>query len=260
MVAGKNSQQPPNLLCFSNPINSQAEEIHQYAGFDENLSKYLSEKSISEMIKVNSEISRILDRLKVPMKINMGILQNLLQHHLPHTKKVALGIADNLSDVLKSNVNRKALVEATSLHDIAKVIIPENIINKAGALDKDELEIMQEHAKLSYEMLKNTDLSKETLDLIKNHHDIAPDAESDINLQILSMADIYSALREKRSYKSEMTRQQSLAIIKKETEEGKFHPQVYNALVRYAQKEEKSANRKSKWQIFNLKLINSLSA
>ena len=233
------------------------ESEQDYSGFDVGFSKYLSEKSISEMVKINTEIDKIFKRMRVPMKINMGILHNLIKNHLPHTKKIALGIASHLPKEYKKMVNKKSLMEATSLHDIAKVIIPENIINKAGALNDDERAIMQEHAELSYEMLKTTDLSPETLNLIKNHHH---NSDSDINLQILSMADIYSALREKRSYKDAMTRSQALSILKQETQKGKFHPYVYNALVDYAQREEKLTNAKPNWKVFDFKFVNSLSA
>lgn len=229
----------------------------EYSGFDSGFSKYLSEKSISEMLKVNSEIDRIFKRLQLPVKINMGILHNLIRNHLPHTKKIALGIASNLPVEYKHLVNKKSLMEATSLHDIAKVIIPEDIINKRGALNEQERAIMSEHAKLSYEMLKNTDISSEALEMIRDHHH---NCDSDINLQILSMADIYSALREKRSYKAEMSRSQALAIIKEETLNGRFQPYIYNALVDYAQGEEKLTNAKPKWKVFDFKFADGLSA
>lgn len=274
MVLETSSNQLGVQDFFANPVKNQSAvksllggESASYSGADSNLNKYLNEKAISEMINVNTEISRILDKFKISVKINMGILNNLVQNHLPQTKNTALGIADNLPQNFKSAVNRKALVEATVLHDIAKVIIPENIVNKQGSLTEAEREIMKEHAKLSYELLKTTDLSEETLNLIKNHHQNPqktgyPNADedfvSDLNLQILSMADIYSALREKRSYKAELNREQALEIINKETQEGKFHPQVYKALVDYTNKEESSL--KSKWQIFNFKFANSLSA
>lgn len=155
------------------------------------------------------------------------------------------------------------MVEATSLHDIAKAIIPENIINKSGTLTQDERKIMSEHARLSYEMLKTTNLDKETLDLIKNHHETHPtsgDSITNINLQILSIADVYSALREKRSYKEEMSKEEALTVLNEETQQGKFHPSVYKALVDYADKEEKSNNSNSNRQIFNFKPVDSLSA
>lgn len=276
MVLEKDSNQLGVRDFFANPIQNQSavkslisDTFADYSDNDSNLHKYMNEKAISEMIKVNSEISSILNKFKISVKINMKILDNLAQNHLPQTKKTAMGIADNLPQNFKSAINRKALVEATTLHDIAKVIIPENIINKEGSLTESEREIMKEHAKLSYELLKTTDLSEETLNLIKNHHHnpqkTSPhsadgDFAADINLQILSMADVYSALREKRSYKAAMSKEQALEIINKETLDGKFHPQVYKALVDYTNKEEKSSKLKRKWQIFNLKPVNSFSA
>ncbi len=67
------------------------------------------------MIKVNSEIARILKRFRIPIKINMKILYNLARHHLPHTKKVALAIAKNLPEKYQASINKKALSEATKL-------------------------------------------------------------------------------------------------------------------------------------------------
>lgn len=275
MVLEKNSNRPVVRDFFVNPIQNQSavksfinEGFANCSGVDSNLNKYMNEKAITEMISVNSEITEILNKFKISVQINMKILNNLVKNHLPETKKIALGIAENLPQNFKAGVNRKALIEATALHDISKVIMPENIVNKEGVLTDAEREIMQEHAKLSYELLKTTDLSEETLNLIKNHHQnpqktgypsVGEDFTADINLQILSMADIYSALREKRSYKDEMSKEQALEILNKETRQGKFHPQVYEALVRYADKQERSAKIKPKWQIFDFKFINGFS-
>lgn len=126
---------------------------------------------------------------------------------------------------------------------------------------------MKEHARLSYEMLKTTDLDKETLDLIKEHHHVhttnpnaKPNEVDNINLQILSIADIYSALRETRSYKKAMSKKEALSILKKDVDSGKFHVCVYNALVDYSKYDEveESHTKNSKWNIFNLKFVNGL--
>lgn len=259
---GQCSGSQPSVRDYFSPMHSKvainpllSNEYTDCAVAEMSLNKYLNEKAISEMINVNSEITRILNKFKVSIKINMGILNNLVQNHLADTRKIAMGIADNLPHNFQSSLNRKALAEATTLHDIAKAIIPENIVNKEGALTEAEREIMKEHATLSYELLKSTDLSEETLNLIKNHHE--PES---LEEQILSMADIYSALREKRCYKAEMTNEQALAIIAAETEQGKFHSVVYDALVEYANSVEKLAQVKPKWQIFNFKFVNGFGA
>lgn len=244
-------------------------ESETASGINENLSKYLNEKAISEMIKVNSEITKILNKFKIPLKINMKILDNLVNNHLRQTRNIAIGIANNLDENLKSSVNYKALSEATSLHDLAKVIIPENIINKKGRLTNEEFEIMKKHSDLSYEMLKTTDLDPATLHLIRNHHQNAkktgyPAVDEnfvpDVNLEILSLADMYSALREKRSYKTELSKAQALEIIEGEVKQGKFHLNIFKALCMYAQNEDKSSNFKNQRKIFNFKPVNSFSA
>lgn len=249
------------LRCYGDVDNAD------YSGFDTNFSKYLNEKSISEMIRVNDEILNVMKSFKINVKINMNILKNLVNNHLPHTTKIALGMIKYLPKEVQKEVNPKALKNATGLHDIAKVIIPESIINKPGRLNEEELKIMREHARLSYEMLKTTDLDSDSLDLIKAHHQSHQDHHAsnpiikthsevtNVNLQILSMADIYSALRERRSYKKELSKEDALSIIKKETDAGKFHVCVYNALVKYSQREEVSPYDEEKrvpksWALF----------
>ena len=233
------------------------------------LYKYINSNAVSEMIQVNSEITRILNELKIPLKINMSVLHDLVKNHLPKTKKAAIGIANNLPEEFKSEVDFRALQKASVLHDYGKVLIPESIINKQGKLTEKEREIMQKHSVLGYEMLKNTDLDEGTLNLIKNHHQNAQKTGypsvtgnfiADINLQILSAADVYSALREKRSYKTEMSKNQALAILHNEVKQGKMHPFIFKALVDYANEEEKLTKIEPKRKFFNLKLVNSLSA
>ena len=60
------------------------------------------------------------------------------------------------------------------------------------------------------------------------------DFRADLNLQILTMADKYSALTEKRSYKEAFTPKEALTIIYQDVKDGKLHPFVFKALVNYA--------------------------
>ena len=72
---------------FVNPIQHQkiAQKclIKEHSSGDcvgeANLSKYLNEKAISEMIKVNSEVGKILGAFKIPIRINLKILNNLIK-------------------------------------------------------------------------------------------------------------------------------------------------------------------------------------
>jgi len=71
----------------------------------------------------------------------MGILNQSCPKPPARHKKGSDGHSRQLPHNFKSALNRKALVEATTLHDIAKAIIPENIVNKEGSLTEDERQL-----------------------------------------------------------------------------------------------------------------------
>lgn len=262
---------------FINPIRSRG-SLPEYITYGPNtdyidtksaISKYASEEKIREMIKANPKVMEMLIGAGIPLAVNMKTLNELVQNHMNETRKVSLGIVNNLPKDFRESVNYDALQKAAILHDFGKVLIPQNILNKRGKLNEKELSIIEMHSQLSHELLKTTDLDDDTLRLIKYHHQNAhktgyPEVEdnyvSDISTQILSTADMYTALREKRPYKPEMSKDQALSIIHKDMKQGKIHPYVFKALVDYANRQEKLANINPQRQINNLESIYGLSA
>lgn len=207
--------------------------------------RYTSEFYLRKAIQTNPKIQSTLNEVGVPVKLHMQQLNNLLNNHASDTKRIAEGIADNLPFSLKSKINLKAVSDGAYLHDLGKALIPEEILNKNGKLNAFETEIMHRHAILGYELLKNSDIDRTTLNIIKNHHQNAkktgyPFADknfnADLNLQIVSIADKYSALTEKRAYKKAMDDKTALTIIYKDVKDGKIHPFVFKALVNYVNK------------------------
>ena len=55
----------------------------------------------------------------------------------------------------------------------------------------------------------------------------------DLNTEIVSVADKYSALTEKRAYKAPMDAEKALELIRKDVDEGRINPRVYRALEGY---------------------------
>lgn len=214
------------------------------------LNVYTTEYNLTKAINENQKIKKILDEVKIPLKLNMSVIKDLQEGHAADTRKIASGIIDNLPFALKNKTDRNAVENAAFLHDTGKSLIPEEILYKNGKLNNVETEIMHKHSELSYEMLKNSGLDKKTLNLIKNHHQNAKKTGypfvdntffADINQQIVSIADKYSALTEKRSYKDSMTPQQALTVIAKDVKDGKFNQLVFNALVKFSQADVYSA-------------------
>ncbi len=227
-VIGKKHNQP----FYGNNV----EDSFQYTS----LSKYTNENAIRKMISANPKIISILKNNEI--RLNMTELNTLLSGHAQDTQNIAKGIIENLPFSLKGRVNEKAVSDASYLHDIGKVLIPVDILNKKGKLTAEESEIMHKHSELGYELLKTTDIDPVTLNLVRNHHQnmkhsgypfVGKDFKADLNLQIVSIADKYSALTEKRVYKDQLTPQQALTIIYNDVQEEKLHPFVFRALVNY---------------------------
>lgn len=202
--------------------------------------RFTNETILNKLISNNPKISAILK--ETPASLNMKELEVLLNNHCADVQNIARGITDNLPFSLKNKVDTKSLDEACYLHDIGKVLIPAGILNKNGKLNPEETKIMHKHSELGYEILKNTNINPKTLHLIRNHHQnaqkngyplVGKDFRADLDLQILTMADKYSALTEKRVYKDSIAPKQALTIIYTDVKEGKLHPFVFKALVNY---------------------------
>ena len=100
---------------------------------------------------------------------------------------------------------------------------------------------MELHSELGYELLKDKGVSEKTLNLVKYHHQNLngngypakkKDFEYGIDAQILSTADKYTALREKRAYKNPMGKYEAFEIIAKDVNNGNISQDVYTALIR----------------------------
>ena len=187
------------------------------ASFNGTLDKYLDRNTLVAIIQSNPEIKQML------------------------AKNTAIGIYNNLPQNIKQNANVKDISEGAILHDIGKVLIPENILTKHSKLSPREEDIMHLHSSLSSEILKNQGVDDNVIKIVKYHHQNPthtgypqmPEIEKiGIDNQIVSLADKYSALREKRSYKPQMSEQQALNILHNEMNNG-ISPDVYNALVNY---------------------------
>lgn len=185
-----------------------------------------SKATLMSAARANPKIKTILEKYNIPLKLNMPELEKLQRGHLHTTRVIAAQIYSALPKEIKSEVNLPDLQAAAMFHDYGKVLIPTSILNKDSELTDKEYEIMQLHSELGYELLKNSNLNENSLKMIKNHHN----PRDDIGAQILSTADKYSALREKRCYKEALSQEDALRIIQQDVEHGTILPEVYEAL------------------------------
>ena len=130
-----------------------------------------------------------------------------------HVKRVALYSELFAIKYGLSQEQTQMLKEASPMHDIGKVAIPDNILNKPAKFTNEEFDIMKTHAILGYEMLKGSQRPLLQLASIVayQHHERwdgngypqkLKGTNIDINGRITAIADVFDALGSSRVYKS----------------------------------------------------------
>ena len=114
------------------------------------------------------------------------------------------------------------LAAAAMAHDVGKAFIPVEILEKPGKLDERESAMVRLHPMLGYEALKKADAAPALLDVALNHHEyldgsgypngISGPSISDIT-RVMTIADIFSALIERRAYKPPMEPMRAYQLI-----------------------------------------------
>lgn len=120
------------------------------------------------------------------------------------------------------------ITTASALHDIGKVCIPENILNKPGKLSKEEFQVIKTHTTVGANIIKEmtTKVEKPLLhvawEICRWHHERwngggYPDGlrgeEIPIAAQVVALADVYDALTSKRCYKEAYTHDMAMDMI-----------------------------------------------
>ena len=139
---------------------------------------------------------------------------------------------------------RDLIVKASALHDIGKISIPEEVLNKPGKLTDEEFEAMKQHTVIGYQRLSDLGFQDEPLvkvsrEITRWHHERYdgrgyPDGlkgdEIPLSAQIVSLADVYDALTSERVYKPAFSHEKAIQMILN-GECGAFNPLLLECLV-----------------------------
>ena len=92
--------------------------------------RFTTETAIRKMIENNTKIKNIVKDFNPEMSLNMEELRELQANHATDTRNITKAITENLPFSLQTKVDAKALDEASYLHDLGKVLIPKEVLNK----------------------------------------------------------------------------------------------------------------------------------
>ena len=164
--------------------------------------------------------------------------------HSERVTKIALKIGQviGLSSEDIDNLRRGGL-----LHDIGKIGIQPEILDKPGKLTAKERQLMQEHVRLGARILEPIAAFAEAIPIVLYHHErfdgkgypegLAGEA-IDFNARILAVADYFEAITSKRPYRKALSRQSGIKFIKRGAGR-EFDPKVVQAFLEAMTQEER---------------------
>jgi putative nucleotidyltransferase with HDIG domain len=174
----------------------------------------------------------------------------MLHERDPYTAEHSEEVADLVEKIARDLGLPEDQIEtiraAALVHDIGKVGIPDNILNKPGPLDERDWQLIKKHTLIGFDLLKNLEMYSEAAQLVKYEHERwdgsgYPEGlkgeQIPLGARIIHVADVYHALTSDRPYRESQGKPrhyepaEAVRIIR--TESGRqFDPKVVEALVR----------------------------
>ena len=204
----------------------------------------------------NQEISDVYNFLYDSLLNLTSIRSKETGAHLKRTQEYIKVMLSKYEELFKTGEfsNQKKIDDigvAATLHDIGKVAIPDDVLNKPGRLTNEEFDKIKEHTIIGHKILENTNSENLTDDILEyakeitlHHHEKYdgsgyPDGlkEEEINIisRIMSVIDVYDALVNKRIYKDAMPYNEVEEYIISQSEKI-FDPKVVNVFINVKEK------------------------
>ena len=169
--------------------------------------------------------------------------------HVQHVRKLTEMMLEHLMRKTDryhiTSSDRATIAAASTLHDLGKLSIPDDILNKPGRLTPEEFEIMKTHTTIGADMLegmvqyRDSALVRAARDICRWHHERYdgggyPDGlkgeEIPISAQVVALVDVYDALTSDRVYKKAFSHEKAMHMILN-GECGAFNPLLIDCLI-----------------------------
>ncbi|SDF01877.1 HDIG domain-containing protein [Thermoanaerobacter thermohydrosulfuricus] len=168
--------------------------------------------------------------------INTTAIEEQLKQHQMRVSKICEEIARTM------NISHSDIIElllAAQLHDIGKLWIPRQILDKPEKLNEEEMKIVKKHVFYGYEYIKSKKMSNNIAEAVLYHHERF-DGQGYIGLKgreiplfsrIVAVADAYDAITSNRSYRKALLPETALEEIKRNSGT-RFDPEIADTFIK----------------------------
>ncbi len=144
-----------------------------------------------------------------------------LNGHSRHVQKLTMLFWEHLPSNMKKDINPVSLEYAALMHDVGKLGVPEAILNKPAKLTDEEWDVMRRHPEIGVKILSPLKSFSGISDWILYHHERIDGngyyrlTKNEIPFvsRLLAIADTYSAITMRRSYKEPRSHEEAVKII-----------------------------------------------
>jgi putative two-component system response regulator len=201
-------------------------------GADDFLNKPVRKGELLARVKSLLRLKRIGAELEMAETVLLTLAGNIeakdpyTAGHCERVSCYSAGLAEQLG---LPEEQRLALRLGGMIHDIGKVVVPDQILLKPGPLTAEERRLMETHTSVGEQICAPMKSFRNILPIIRSHHEHQngsgyPDHltgdQIPLTARILQIADVYDALTTDRPYRAALTPEQALSTVREEAERG----------------------------------------
>lgn len=201
------------------PVYDQSNQLYRSTGFVEDITAQMSR--INDQLDYAKKIDKNFSEMLAAFSIAMEQRDPYTVGHQKNVAYLSVAIGRELGF---SEERLRCLETAALTHDIGKIGIPSEILNKPGILTTLEFEMIKTHAQAGYEILKQVNFPGPVAEIVLEHHERLNGSGYPRGLQgeqikletrILSVADSIDAMTSLRPYRAALALDIALAEISK---------------------------------------------
>ncbi|NLZ93701.1 MAG: HD domain-containing protein [Firmicutes bacterium] len=228
----KNTNFMPELVDALNTISS-----HEYIWLDM-VNHYLPNIIMDTMLFGTMDLS-IEETIELA-----NIFAKIIDFRSPYTAKHSAGVAKTAEKLAElagfSDIECKMMLIAGYLHDLGKLAIPNDVLEKPSKLDTDELNIIKCHTYYTYRLLQPIKEFEEIAIWAASHHEKLNGEGYPFHLhdqciplgsRIMAVADVFTAITEDRPYRKGMSYEETVKVLNSMAESKSICPYVVSILI-----------------------------